>query len=82
MAGGEEVNFRMRSNDPEPVVLALKCVHGRPLVQVPDPNRLILARGEDEVLMRVEETAASVLEVASACIDLKLGRVSLDRANK
>jgi hypothetical protein len=77
MAGREEVDFRVGSNDPESVVLALEGVHSRPLIQVPNPDGLVLSRGKNEILVGVEQTAAGVLEVASAGVDLPLGYVSM-----
>jgi hypothetical protein len=72
VAGGKEVDFRVGGNDPETVVLALEGLDGGPLVQVPDADGLVLAGGQDEVLMRVEQAAAGVLEVAPASINLPL----------
>jgi hypothetical protein len=73
MAGGEEVDFRVGGDDPEPVVLALDRVHSSSLVQVPDPDCLVLADRKDEILVWVEQTATGVLKVASAGIDFELG---------
>ncbi len=77
MASREEVDFGVRGKDPVPVVLALEGVHCGPLVQVPDPDGLILTRRQDEVLVGVKEAAARVLEVASAGIDFPLDLVSV-----
>lgn len=76
MTSRKQVDLRVGSNDPKPVVLALESVHRRPLVQVPNPDCLILSRGQNEILVRVEQAAASVLEVASARINLPLCSVS------
>lgn len=76
VSGRKEVDFRVGSNDPEAVVLAFKRVDGSPFVQVPDPNGLILASGQDKILMWVKQTATGVLEVTSAGIDLPLSGVS------
>jgi hypothetical protein len=77
VASGEEVDLGVSSNDPESVVLPLKGVYRGPLVQVPDPDRLVLARRQDKILVRVEETAAGVLEVASASVDFPLDSASV-----
>jgi hypothetical protein len=76
VAGSKKVDFRVGSDDPEPVILALEGVHGSPLVQVPNPDGLVLTRREDEVLVWVEQTAIGVLEVTSAGVDLELELVS------
>lgn len=80
MTSCEEVDLRVRCNDPEPVILTLKGVHRGPLIQIPDPDGLVLAGGQDEILVWVEETATGVLEVASAGIDLPLDWVSIHHA--
>ena len=85
MASRKQVDLRVGSNDPEPVVQLLtryelkypEGVHSRPLVQVPNPDGLVLSCGQDEILVRVEQTAASVLEMASASINLPLHSVSI-----
>ncbi len=72
MTGSKEVNLGVGSNDPEPVVFPLETIYRGPLIEIPNPNCLILTRGKDQVLMGVEETATGVLEVTSARIDLPL----------
>ena len=69
MPGGEQVDFRMSGDDPKPIVLPLKGLDQCPLIQIPDADGLIFAGGQDEILMGVKETAASVLEMAPAGID-------------
>ena len=53
----EQIDFRVRRDDPEPVRFALERVHRGALVQVPDADRLVLADRKDEILMRVEQTS-------------------------
>lgn len=77
MAGGKEIYFRMRGNHPEAVIFTLEGVDSSPLVQVPDPDRLVLSSRQDKILMRVEQAAAGILEVAPAGIDLPLRSVSV-----
>jgi hypothetical protein len=76
MASGKKINFGVGSNNPETVILALEGVDSSALVQVPDPDGLVLARRQDKILVRVEQAAAGVLEMASAGIDLPLCCVS------
>jgi hypothetical protein len=63
----------MCGNNPEPIILPLETVHCCPLVEIPHPNGLVLACGENEVLVWMEKTAIGVLEVSSASVDLPLG---------
>ena len=69
VTGSEEVDLWMSGNDPEAVVLALERLDRSAFVQIPDAQSLVLADGENQVLVRVEQTAGSVLEVATASID-------------
>jgi hypothetical protein len=70
MTGGEQVHFRVGSNDPESVLVPLERLDRGTLVEIPDTNCLIFADGEDEVLVGVEQTGGSILEMAAASIDL------------
>jgi len=72
MAGGEQVDLGMRCNDPESVIFPLEAVYGCSLVQIPDSDSLVLARRENQVLVRVKETATGVLEVSPAGVNLPL----------
>lgn len=72
VTSSEQVDFRMSSDDPDPIVLPLKGVDYGTLVKIPYANRLVLAGRKDEVLVGVEKTAASVLEMAAAGIDFPL----------
>ena len=69
VTGGEEVDLRVGSNDPESVHIPLEGLDRSSLVQVPSTNCLVLADREDEVLVGVEETGGGVLEMAAAGID-------------
>jgi hypothetical protein len=72
MASGKQINLGVGCDDPKPIIFPLEAIHGRPLVQVPHPDGLILARRKNQVLVRVEKTATSVLEVSPASINLPL----------
>jgi hypothetical protein len=72
MAGCKKINLGVRSNNPEPVVLSLEGIYGGTLVEIPHSNGLILTRRDNQVLVRVKQTATGVLEVASAGINLPL----------
>lgn len=41
MTGGEQIDLGVRSDHPEPVVLALEALDARSLVQVPDSDGLV-----------------------------------------
>lgn len=69
VTSGEQVHLRVGSNDPESVLVALERLDGSPLIKIPHADRLIFADGEDEVLVGVEKTGGSILEVAAAGID-------------
>lgn len=68
MAGCKEIDFGMRSDDPKSVIVTLKGLDGGSFVKVPDPNSLVFANREYEVLMRVKETSGGVLEMTPAGI--------------
>jgi hypothetical protein len=72
MASSEKVDLRVSSNNPEPVALTLERIDCCPLIQVPDPDGLVFANRENEVLVGVEEAPTDVLEMATASIDLPL----------
>jgi hypothetical protein len=57
------------SNNPESVLIPLERLDRGTLVEIPDTDCLIFADGEDEVLVGVEQTGGSILEVAAAGID-------------
>ena len=66
----KQVHVRVGSNDPESVLVAFEGLHRCAFVQVPHTNCLVLADRENEVLVRVEQTGRSVLEMATASINL------------
>jgi hypothetical protein len=72
VTGGEEVDLWMRGYNPKPIVLALEAIHSGSLIEIPDPDCLVLARREDQVLMRMEQGAVGILEVAPASINFPL----------
>jgi hypothetical protein len=65
----------MSNQAPEPIVLPPERLDRRPLPHVPNPDRLVLTDGEDELVSRMEERDADVVEVASAGVDLPSLRV-------
>ena len=52
-----------------PVVLPPKGVQAGPLGGVPDPDGLVLAVGDDQVLAGVEDHARDVVVMAAAGVD-------------
>ena len=60
----------MSSEDPETVVFPPERLHRRPLRHIPNPDRLVLAGGEDELVAGVEHGHGHVVKVASAAVDL------------
>lgn len=60
----------MSDESPESIVLSPEGLNGSPLAHVPDSDGLILGDGEDELVSRVEESDADVVEVTSAGVDL------------
>ena len=54
MTSSKEVDLRVSSYNPKPIVLALKRLYRGPFVQIPDTNCFVLADREDEILMRVK----------------------------
>mmetsp|Transcript_5766 Transcript_5766/g.11358 ORF Transcript_5766/g.11358 Transcript_5766/m.11358 type:complete len:267 (+) Transcript_5766:230-1030(+) len=76
MPRGEEVGVGVRAEDPEAVVLAAEGLHTLPLGHVPHADRLVLRVGDDELLLRVEERARDVVDVAAEGVNLpRLGLV-------
>ena len=55
VAGGEKVYFRMRSNDPESIILPLKRLDGCALVEIPYSNCLVFTDRQYKVLVRVKK---------------------------
>lgn len=60
----------MSDESPEPVVFSPEGLNGSPLAHIPDSDGLVLGDGEDELVARVEESDADVVEVTSAGVDL------------
>lgn len=66
----EEVDLGVCRHDPEAVVLPAEGLDPLPLAHVPDPYRLILRVGDDEVLSSVEEDAGDIVGVAPEGVHL------------
>ena len=75
VTGSEQVDFGVGRDDPEPVLIALERLDGGPLVEVPYSNGFVFADGENQVLVGMEQTGRSVLEMAAAGIDFPCFRV-------
>jgi hypothetical protein len=69
MARGKQVHLRVSGNNPESIEVTLEGLDGSALVEIPYADGLVFADGEDEVLVRMEQTSGGVLEVASASVD-------------
>ena len=69
VTGGEQVHLRVGSNNPKSVLIPLERLDRGTLVEIPDTDCLVFANGEDEVLVGVEQTGGSILEVAATGID-------------
>ena len=66
----------MRGEDPETVMLPPECLHALPLRHVPHANGLVFRVGNNELLLRMEEGARDVVDVAAQRVDLpRLGLV-------
>lgn len=65
----------MRRDHPEPIEVSLERLNGGPFVKIPDPDGLVFADGQDKVLVRMEETGRSILEMAATGIDFPCLRV-------
>mmetsp|Transcript_21251 Transcript_21251/g.54262 ORF Transcript_21251/g.54262 Transcript_21251/m.54262 type:complete len:230 (-) Transcript_21251:30-719(-) len=65
----DQVRRPVRHQDPEAVVLAAEGVDACPPGHVPDADRPVLGVRQDQVLLRVEETARDVVEVAAQRVD-------------
>ena len=68
VAGGEQVEGRMRRQDPVALVLAPERVQARALRHVPHADRLVLRVGQDQLLPRVEQHARHVVVVATTSV--------------
>lgn len=55
LTGGKEIEFRVRNQTPESIVLPPECLDSSPLAHVPDPNRLVLSDGKNELMPGVKE---------------------------
>lgn len=60
----------MSNQTPESIVFSPESLNSGPFAHVPDSDGLILPNGEDELVPRMEERDADVVEVTSAGIDL------------
>ena len=70
VASSEKVQFRMRREHPETIVLSPERLDRGALGEVPHANGLVLTAGHDQLVFRVEKRGGDVVEVTSACIDL------------
>mmetsp|Transcript_11249 Transcript_11249/g.32344 ORF Transcript_11249/g.32344 Transcript_11249/m.32344 type:complete len:424 (-) Transcript_11249:228-1499(-) len=70
VTGGEQVLVAVRGQDPEPVPLPAEGLHANALGDVPDSDAAILAVGDDQVVLGVEETARDVVGVPTQRVDL------------
>merc|ERR1719318_783454 len=70
VTSSKQVEGRMSSNHPEPVMLSPEGVQTCPLSHVPHPDGLVLAVGEDELLPGVEDGTRHVVIVASTRVHL------------
>jgi hypothetical protein len=68
--GREQVDRGVRGEHPEAVVLAAEGLHADALGHVPHAERLVLAVGDDEVGLGVEEHARDVVHVPAERVDL------------
>lgn len=69
VSSGEQVHLRVSSDNPASVQVARERLERGPLVKIPYTNSLIFAHGQNEVLVGVEETGGSILEVAGTGIN-------------
>lgn len=67
--GGKNVELRVCSQDPEPVVLAAERLKASPFGHVPYPNSFILRVREDKLLSRMEQNGRDVVVVPTASVD-------------
>ena len=65
----EEVELRMCSHDPESIMFPPECLHRGPLRHVPHPDRLILARRQNQLVPRVEHGHRDVVEMTSTTVN-------------
>lgn len=54
MTSGKEIDLWMRRNHPEPIQVSFERLNGSPLTKIPDPDSLVFADGEDEILVWME----------------------------
>jgi len=69
VARSEKVNLWVSGYNPESIEVTLERLDRSTLIKVPNTDGLIFADREDEVLMRVEYTCRSILEMSTACVD-------------
>lgn len=65
----EKINLWVGGYDPESVQVAFERLYRSALIEVPNTDGLIFTDREDEVLVGMEYTCRSVLEMSAACVD-------------
>lgn len=78
LTGSEQVQVRMRSKDPEAVMLAAERLDSRSFLQVPNTDGLVLSTRNNQLPTRVEQRRRDIVEVSTARIHLP--RLSLAHA--
>lgn len=68
MTGREEVERRMRGEDPKAIVLATESLDSCALAHIPYSDGFILGIANDELVSGVEEGTRDIVEMTPACI--------------
>ena len=69
VSSSEEIQMRMGSQYPEPVVLSSESLNGGTLGHVPNPDGLVFTVRKNELVSRVEERHRYVVEMTSTGVD-------------
>ena len=68
VSSGQQVDLGVGREDPEAIVLAAEGLDAGALGHVPDADGLVLAVGDDQVLLRAGQKGASSLAMVSLAI--------------
>ena len=70
VTSSKQVESRVTSHHPKPVMLPPESMQTGPLGHVPHSDGFVLAVGQDEFLSRVEDGAGHIVVVTTACVHL------------
>lgn len=72
----EQIQLRVRSEYPKPVVFPPESLHSGPLRQIPHSHCLVLAARDDKFVFGVEEGHRDIVEVSSTRVNFPCLRLT------